>query len=635
MAIKWQPTMTPSDAKEFGGTRVIHYTSEDNVSGIKKEGFRLDFSDRGAGDVFGPGVYGIPEDAGQAVSNFYKREIGGKPLELRVNAQKTHVVKFDSISLGKVQSGKRTIDILPGNTSIDRVKIAVLDGIPDAGKKLEKALKDPSIKGAFGIPDVDKAVHKVLIEEGFDSVKIINETFNESIGGTQFIALRPDIVTVVDAKAPKAVRLESEVKAPKKTGAPKKPSTPSTVSSAKVSTPVKTVNEEFLDAMIRHQIYVQRYSGHIRNRMTAILNSSEEELARRIRDKLRNMRGLKKPIEWQRLEALQNTLASIRKESWDEATKFLTEEMMQLSYQEPIQLEGIFKTVLPVSVETVMPSARFLKEIALSRPFEGRILKDWAETMAADDIRRIHSAIQAGMVAGEDMATIARRVVGTGALNGVDGVTEITRRQVQTIVRTAVQHIANGARDAWFADNADILSAEQFVATLDSRTTPICRSLDGKTFPVGKGPRPPLHFNCRSLRIASIDGTLAGDRPAKPTTEKLLVREYAEKNKLGDISSRDELPHGTKADYNKWARGRIRELVGPIPASTDYQTWLKGQSGSFQDEVLGVTKAKLFRDGGLTLDKFVHRNGDELTLGELAQKHSDAFRAAGLDPERY
>jgi len=404
---------------------------------------------------------------------------------------------------------------------------------------------------------------------------------------------------------------------------------------ATLKTVAKTANEEFLDALVRHQIYILRYSGYVRNRMTTILNASEDELARRIRDKLRTMQGLSKPVEWQRLEALQGTLAAIRKESWDEATKFLTEQMVQLSYQEPIQLDAIFKTVLPVTVETVMPSARFLRQIALSRPFEGRLLKEWADTMAADDIRRIHSSIQAGMVAGEDMATIARRVVGTGTLRGADGVTEITRRQIQTITRTAVQHIANGARDAWFADNADILTAEQFVATLDSRTTPICRSLDGKTFPVGKGPRPPLHFNCRSLRIAAIDGTLAGDRPAKPTTEKILVKEYADKNGLGNISSRDALPRGTKGDYDKWARGRVRQLVGPIPASTSYQTWLKGQSVAFQDEVMGVTKAKLFRDGGLELDKFVHRNGDELTLRELAQKHADAFRAAGLDPSKY
>ena len=137
------------------------------------------------------------------------------------------------------------------------------------------------------------------------------------------------------------------------------------------------------------------------------------------------------------------------------------------------------------------------------------------------------------------------------------------------------------------------------------------------------------------MRIAAIDGSLAGERPAKPVTQKMLVREYAEKNDLGDISSRDELPKGTKGDFDKWSKGRIREMVGPVPATTTYQTWLKGQSVAFQNEILGNTKAKLFRDGGLQLDKFVNRNGDELTLSELASKHAEAFRAAGLDPTKY
>lgn len=397
----------------------------------------------------------------------------------------------------------------------------------------------------------------------------------------------------------------------------------------------KTINEELRDAMVRHQIYLIRYSGYVRNRMTTILNKSEEELAMRIRDKLRELSGLRTPVEWQRLQALQAALTGIRKEAWDEAAKFLSDELLTLAYQEPIQLSAIYQTLLPVVIETVIPNANMLRAIALARPFEGRILKDWAKTMAADDLRRIHSAIQAGMVAGEDSATIARRVVGTGSLKGADGMTEITRKQVQAITRTAVQHIANNARDAFFDQNADLVEEEQFVATLDSRTTPVCRANDGKVFARHKGPRAPLHFSCRSLRIAVVNGTLAGQRPAKPVTEKMLVAEYANLNGMRDVKSRNDFPRGTKGDFDKWSRGRIRELVGPVPASSTYQTWLKGQSSTFQDEVLGATKAKLFRDGDLELDKFVHRSGDELTLKELASKHAEAFKAAGLNPDKY
>jgi SPP1 gp7 family putative phage head morphogenesis protein len=308
--------------------------------------------------------------------------------------------------------------------------------------------------------------------------------------------------------------------------------------------------------------------------------------------------------------------------------------MIALAVAESISINGIVTIVLPVQLDTVMPSPRLLRSIAIARPFQGQILADWAASMEAEDLRKIHNAIQLGMTAGEDMATIARRVIGTEALQFDDGVLQMTRQQVQAVVRTAVQHVANHARTAWFLDNSDIVTTERFVATLDSRTTPVCRANDGKQFPLGKGPIPPLHFQCRSLRIAALDGVLLGDRPAKPYVERELVGEYAQANGLGSIRSRDALPYGTKGDYDKWSRKRVRDMIGPVPAETTYNEWLKTQSRVFQDDTLGIAKAKLFR-GGLTLDKFVDRNGNELTLKQLASKEREAFLAAGLDPDNF
>jgi SPP1 gp7 family putative phage head morphogenesis protein len=395
-----------------------------------------------------------------------------------------------------------------------------------------------------------------------------------------------------------------------------------------------TANQDFTDALVRHQIYLQRYSGQLRNDIIEILNASEEDIAMRIRDKLQTSDGIPTSQDWKRLQTLKALLEAIRTDAWDEAKTLLQDQMIELSYQEPTLLDRNLKTILPVLVDTVMPSENLLRGIATSRPFEGLVLKDWADKMAAEDIRRIGGAVQAGMVAGDDAATIARRVVGTGSFKGADGVTEITRRQVQSVVRTAVQHVANESREAWLDENSDIFNEEQFVATLDSRTTPVCRANDGQRFPIGDGPRPPLHFCCRSLRIAVIDGALAGNRPAKPLTEKMLVKEYASQKGLEGVKTRDNLPYGTKGAYDKWARGRIREMVGPVPATETYQTWLAKQGNAFQEDVLGKTKAKLFRNGELTLDKFVDQNGSGLTLEQLAKKHADAFRAAGLDPDQ-
>lgn len=398
---------------------------------------------------------------------------------------------------------------------------------------------------------------------------------------------------------------------------------------------MKTANEELLDALIRHQTYLLRFSGSLRNRVQAILDGTEDEIAMRIRDKLRNSNGLVSGAELRRMETLLDVIDTIRNTAWLDAQKLLFEDLGDLGEREPKFLAGILQTVSPVLIDVRLPASRMLRAIAEDKPFEGALLKDWAAGLAAEDLRRVHGAVQMGMIAGEGSEAIAARVVGTGALRGTDGVMQMTRNQVQAITRTAVQHIANSARDELMQENAELMLAELFVATLDSRTTPICRANDGKTFPVGKGPRPPLHIACRSLRVAVFDGEVLGNRPFKASTTKQLLREFTAGKGIGNISERDALPRGMKGEFDKWSRKRVRELTGVVPRSTSYQTWLKSQSRTFQEDTLGITKSKLFRDGGLTLDKFVAADGSELSLEDLAVKHKEAFKAAGLDPRDY
>lgn len=396
-----------------------------------------------------------------------------------------------------------------------------------------------------------------------------------------------------------------------------------------------TANEELSDSLIRHQTYLLRYSSYVNNRIVSLLNATEEDVAMRIRDRLAGNEGLRSTVQWKRFYSLVESVATIRQSAWSKASEFLINEMSELAQKEPLFLSNILNTVSPVVLEIVLPAPRLLKSIALSRPFEGRILKDWAKTLETEDIRRISNAIQIGMVSGEGNAAIARRVVGTSALNGTDGATQATRSQVQAITRTATQHIANNARNEMMQENADILEGEEYVATLDSRTTPVCKAYDGKIYPVGKGPLPPLHFSCRSLRVAYFGAERLGERPAKPVTEKQLLREYAEMHKLNPLKSRDDLPRGSKGDYDKFSRARIRQLTGQVPSKLNYQKWLEKQSNEFQDDTLGVTKAKLFRDGKLPLDRFIDKNGNELTLSDIAKRDASAFKAAGLNPEDF
>lgn len=69
-------------------------------------------------------------------------------------------------------------------------------------------------------------------------------------------------------------------------------------------------------------------------------------------------------------------------------------------------------------------------------------------------------------------------------------------------------------------------------------------------------------------------------------------------------------------------------MDGGAPANESYQVWLRRQSVEVQEEALGKTKAKLFREGNLSVDRFIDAKGNELTIDELRKKEMAAFRKA-------
>ena len=393
-------------------------------------------------------------------------------------------------------------------------------------------------------------------------------------------------------------------------------------------------DQELFDGILRHQMYLNKYSSYVRNRMQQILNQTESRISNLIKSSLGSSNGLNTPKDWTKLQELLESITTIRTMAWKEVSTVWLSEMVQLASNEPAFMSNLIQSSLPVFISPIIPEPRLLKSIALSRPFQGRVLKDWAQKMQYDDLARISNVIQLGMVAGEGNVQIARRVIGTGTLNGVDGVTEQTRGSVERLVRTATNYIANNARNEFFKENETIFDMQEYVATLDIRTTPLCAGLDGQLFPLGKAPVPPLHFGCRSVLIPHFNVEEIGKRPMKPFTEKQLLREYSELNGF-TVTKRDNLPRGHKTSFDKFSRERIRELTGRVDSNVKYDEFLKRQSIAFQEEFLGKTKAKLFRDGNLPLKNFVDKNGKTYSLRELAIREEKAFIAAGLDPAQY
>jgi SPP1 gp7 family putative phage head morphogenesis protein len=82
--------------------------------------------------------------------------------------------------------------------------------------------------------------------------------------------------------------------------------------------------------------------------------------------------------------------------------------------------------------------------------------------------------------------------------------------RLETIVRTNLTDVYNQGRMVQGAQAEEYLEGWQYSAILDSRTTEVCKHMDGKVFLAddkrAMALRPPRHFNCRSLMVPIVVG---------------------------------------------------------------------------------------------------------------------------------
>ena len=400
-----------------------------------------------------------------------------------------------------------------------------------------------------------------------------------------------------------------------------------------------TSNEEYRDAALRHQIGLRRYSAGLNKRIAKLLEKADADLTEKLKARLVRFEGKPMDFTGDRWKALLEDVKDARAVALAEYRQTVRTELGTLSTMEAAREVSVLESSLPIEISFAAVAADQLRAIVSSQPFQGRLLKEWFQTLEQVDQQRLVQALQLGMTQGEPIDDIVRRVVGTRKNNYADGILSMTRRDAQAIVRTAVNHVSNTARNYVWDANSDVIQARIWTSTLDGRTSAVCRARDGHGAPVGDNPlpegvppltpanaKPPAHINCRSVMVAYIDGVgLLGNRPTVTDTRTRDKREI-------DFRAEAKAQGKSIQDVRKeWAERN----VGRVPAATTYQDFLGRQSAAFQDEVLGKTKGVLFRKGGLKVDQFVDRNGTELTLDQLAATKPEAFRKAGLDPEKF
>lgn len=222
--------------------------------------------------------------------------------------------------------------------------------------------------------------------------------------------------------------------------------------------------------------------------------------------------------------------------------------------------------------------------------FLSKFIGSWVNS----SIQQVENQVILNMSANGDVSSLQSSINGTSIEPLIVAAAVVGRiaRNYQVIAKTAMQHAHSVAASDFYQDNPDLIKYEEFSAILDNKTSAVCRALSGNRYPLGEGPKPPLHPNCRSRLLPVLDEKYAQLMAIKPIGRS----EWGEET---------------------------------------YYEWLSRQSSKRQDIILGKARGKLFRDGGLTPKQFAQlqldRNFKPMTLSELKRVIPDAFDNANID----
>lgn len=390
------------------------------------------------------------------------------------------------------------------------------------------------------------------------------------------------------------------------------------------------------ESLYRNAIDLNRYSNSVARRVINAYNDIIIDAVNQLRviddlaapDKAARLRGI--------LAQLKESLAG-----WaGDATELTATELQGLAELQSEFVTDELRKALPVgsrdAVRTVEISPQFAQSVVTTDPTQinvvalsddlfaavdgapqtfsltaakgatitlpnGEVITKAFRGVAVDQAERFSQVVRQGLLTGETTPSIAKRLIGNlqfgeeaktvQQLVAAGGqATAVADNQIITLVRTSINQVANTASQQVYKANQDITKKYRYVATLDTRTSAICRALDGREFEYGKGPMPPQHFNCRSTTVPIIDP--------------------------------DILPPSTTATR--------ASKDGQVPINQSYGEWLAKQPRSVQAEALGPEKVPYFNrlankyGPRNAIAKLVRDDGSEVTLEQLRKRYGPA-----------
>ena len=347
----------------------------------------------------------------------------------------------------------------------------------------------------------------------------------------------------------------------------------------------------------RNQVLLERVKEGEHKKFEPFLKRIEKDVRVRLASEGETITSKKK------LNALLSDVTSLQKSIYDDYNNQLALDLGQIGVQQA-NFEGESYNKVVINFESTIPSAQQVLTSIRVNPMQiadysgNQLLEPFIKDWSKDQVQRVNNTITQGFYRGETNAQITRNLRGTKSNNFNDGEYAKVNRANRSIVRTAVQHASSQARTETMKANSDLVKGYEWVSTLDSRTSQICQSLDGRRFKIGEGPTTPAHINCRS------------------TTTPVLSEKFSFLDKGATRASKGD--SGGKQ----------------VNANETYYSWLKKQDKAFQNKAIGPTRAKLLNNGGISSEEFsklsLNRNFEPMSLKGMQKSQPEVFINAGV-----
>lgn len=335
------------------------------------------------------------------------------------------------------------------------------------------------------------------------------------------------------------------------------------------------------DAFIRHSVYLNRYAGGLYREALPELKKMREEITAKL------MRGDITEFSTARLNLMLSEIKLIIDTTITGAINPKLFDDLAV-YESEFSLKVLDKsTPASVVIASGVNASALLPEIAQSTMMlqgmkKPQTIEQVIKTFSAAHYKDIDSEIKRGITEGLTNDQLVKKIRYLSNSR--------TRQQAEAVIRTVANHVATTARTETFKQYDNLFQGEKLIAVLDSHTTLQCAARDQGVWTFSGEPvndiarnnaykRPPLHYGCRDIMMAQL-----------------------------------------KEEYDIKIESTRASEFGPVSNKLTYNDWLKKQPASFIDDVLGKTRGKLFRSEKLSLDKFVDRQGQTLTLDELKAK---------------